>query len=294
MKTVVQKLIWMGMAALLLALLIAPALLAQAQPGQQQPAKGQQPATKPGQTGTAAPATPPGPPVNKEEEDAYTAFFSGKPLGAEKQAQLGEEFLAKFPESRYRESVYGRLASLFQSLNQEQKMFAAGDKALELNPDDVDVLTLLGWALPRRTSPRDLDADLKLQKSEKYSKHAIEIITALTKPEAMNEEDFTKAKNERLSMAYSGLGMVNYFRSRFPDMVASFEQATKLSSNPDPADFFLLGEGYKQTKRWNDAVTVYTRCSEIPWAWQERCKSELDKAKKQAATQLSAPAPPKP
>ncbi|MBI3405347.1 MAG: hypothetical protein HY046_07795 [Acidobacteria bacterium] len=292
MKKGIQNLIWMAVAVIL-----ASGTAVLAQTGTQPATKGQQQPAKPGAApaGQAAPAaTPQTPPVNKEEEDAYTAFFNGKALGNEKQVQLGEEFVVKYPQSRYTESVYGKMAGIYQSLNQEQKMFAAGDKALEMNPDNVDVLTLIGWALPRRTNPKDLDADQKLQKSERYSKHAIDLINAMTKPENFAEADFAKAKNERLSMAYSGLGMVYYFRSKYPDMVSSFEQATKLSANPDPADFYLLAEGYKSTKRFNDAVTAYTKCSEMPWAWQSRCKSELETAKKNAATQLSAPAPTKP
>ena len=299
MRTASRKGIWIAIMALAIVALcagmdVATAAVQQGQQGQQgqQPPK---PSVQPGQTAQPAqPAQPAAPPVNKEEDDTVAAFFNGLKERVDRQIQLGEEFVQKYPESRYREGVYARLASLYQSAGQEQKMFAASDKVLELNPNHIDVLTLVSWALPRRTQATDLDAEQKLQKSEKCAQHVIELITGLTKPANLTEEDFLKAKNERLSMVHSGMGMVHYHHKKFADMAASLEQATQLAASPDPADFFLLATAYMHGKRYNDAATAFGRCSEVLWGWQERCKSSAEEARKQAATQLSAPPPPPP
>ena len=224
-----------------------------AQPGQ--PA--QQPA-KPATTETSAP------PVNAEEEAAYKALFEMKGSEAERLIQAGEEFLKKYPESRYRESIYTRLTSAYMFTSQDDKMFAAGEKALELNKDNVDVLALMALAMPRRWNPRALDAAQQLDRVEKYAKRAMEIIAAIQKPEGMTDEDFTTAKNEKLYMCHSGLGVTYFQKQRFADSASELEQATKLTTIPDVVDYYVLGLAYKQVKRYSDAAAAFGRCSEIP------------------------------
>lgn len=298
MRTISRIILGTILAALLPAVAGLPVVAQQGQQGQQPPPK---PPVQPGQTPPPAPpATPlPGvpetPPMNKEEEDAYKAFLEVKREEWQHQLQLGEEFLTKFPESRYRESVYSKLAGLYLNAGQEEKMFTAGEKALELNPDNVDVLALMGWAVPRRTQPGSLDADQRLTKSDTYSKRAIELLTNMVKPANFTDEDFTKAKNEKLSMCHSGLGVVHYYRRRYPEMVTAMEQATKLSANADPTDFYLLGLGYQETKRFEEAVAAYGRCAETPGGLQANCKQGREQAKMQAqAAAAQQPAPPKP
>lgn len=260
---------------------------------QQQPAQGQgqqqQPPPAPG-VQPGQPAVPAQPPVNKEEEDAYKAFFELKAAGNE-QAMVasGEEFLKKFPESRYRESVYSRLAQAHLNLGELDKMQAAGEKALEINPDDVDVLAVLSFGMLRRFNREDLDAEQKLERTERYAKHAIGLLNTMAKPEAMTEEIFLRAKNEKLAMCNSGLGLSFLHRQRYTESIAAFEQATTLVPNPDPTDLYLLGVLYEATKRYADAASTFTKCGEPSWTWQDRCKQGAEKNKKLAAIQGTPP-----
>ena len=205
--------------------------------------------------------------------------------------QAGEEFLKKYPESRYRESVYTRLTSAYMFTGQDDKMFAASEKALELNKDNVDVLALMALAMPRRWNPRALDAAQQLDRAEKYAKRATEIIATIQKPEGMTDEDFTTAKNEKLYMCHSGLGVTYFQKQRFADSASELEQATKLTTIPDVVDYYVLGLAYKQVKRYSDAAAAFGRCSEIPSSLQAPCKKNQEDAKKEAAAQ---PTPPKP
>ena len=168
-------------------------------------------------------------------------------------------------------------------------MFAAGEKALELNSDNVDILALMGMLLPRRAGT--LDADQKLQKAEKYSKRALELLAAMQKPDGLTEEEFNAAKNQKLSMAHSGLGLTYLQRQRYSDSVAELEQATKLVKEAEPTDFYLLGVAYQKAQRFSDAATAFGKCGEAQWGWQDRCKKGAEDSKKLAATQ---PQPPKP
>ncbi len=277
----IRKMVWPG----LLVLFLIPAAWAEGQGyGQQQnPPK---PPAQPAQPNPSAPEAS-APPINKEEEDAYKAFFEVKG-DAQRKIQLGEAFLKKYPESRYREGVYSLLTSSYMDLEQLDKMFAAGEKALELNPNDVDVLSLLALVMPRRVNPSALDTDQRLEKSEKYSKKAVALLEGLQKPTGLSDEDFAKAKNEKLSMCHSGLGIVYFHRQKYGDSAVELEQATKLAAVPDPTDFFVLGLAYMNTKRFSDAASAFGHCSSSG-PLQDRCKQAMEQAKKQAGTQLAPP-----
>ena len=55
-------------------------------------------------------------------------------------------------------------------------LYASADKAVAKDPDDVDVLTVVGWMIPHLYNKDDPDADKKLDKAENYEKHAIDVI----------------------------------------------------------------------------------------------------------------------
>lgn len=256
----------------------------------------QNPPSPPAQQGQAPPAKPAvtidsPPSANAEEEAAYKAFFEAKGNDLQTVIQAGEEFLKKYPESRYRESVYSRLTNAYLAAGDVDKMLVAGEKALELRKDDVDVLAVMAYAIPRRANPAALDGGQKLAKAEAYAKQTIELLAALPKPPNMSDEDFNKAKNDKLSMCHSGLGLVDFHRQKYVDAANEFEEATKLASNPDPVDFFLLGMVLDQTKRYAEAVTAYGRCSGLTGPMQARCKQNMEEAKKRASTQLTPPKP---
>ena len=254
--------------------------------GQGQPPKQPAPPSQPPQ---AQPETPVKPPVNAEEEAAYKTFFALKPDNAELLIQKGEEFLKMYPESRYRETVYSRLASAYMTVNETDKMLAAGEKALSLDPNDVDVLALMALVISRRAQAGSLDFDQKIGKSEKFARQAITLLGELQKPAGLTDEEFVNAKNQKLSMAHSGLGMVYFHQQKIADAIAEFEQATTLIPNADPVDYYLLGICLQQTKRYSDAAPAFEKCAASP-VMQSRCRPAAENAKKLAATQ---PAPPK-
>lgn len=270
------------LAVVVAAALLVPTAFAQSQ-GQQPP----KPPVQPGQTAQPpAPAEPAAPPVNQAEEDAYKAFFGLPKSDNERIIELGEDFAKKFPESRYREAVYTRMVNAYLGMEKMDLMYSTGEKALEINPNNADVLAVLSWAVPRKWDSQAIDAQQKLTKVESYGKKAIEVIEAMAKPENMTEEDFTRAKADKLSMAHSGLGVINYHRQRFAEMATELEAATKLSATPDPVDFYLLGVAYQQSRRWAEAAGAYEKCSESGPV-MDRCKASAAATKKLAAA--SAP-----
>ena len=269
-------------------------------------AQNQQPAGQPAQSSSgtqAAPATPaasgqaqPGQPAvaqpDPAEEKAYNAFFNVSPTNPQQMASSGEAFVKKYPNSRYNATVYSRLTAAYEALGDATKMFDAGHKALALNPDDVDVLSLMAYAIPRRINPNDLEAPQKLQEATQDADHALALLSKMQKPANLSEQQFTTAVNGESASCHSGLGLVDYYQHNIPGMVSEFQQAVKLDPTPDPADQYLLGLAYLQATRPADAVTVLNECGAESGPLQSRCQSSLAQAKKLAAAATPTPAKP--
>ena len=229
------------------------------------------------------------PPVNAEEDAAIKAFRAAPITDMAKKDQLGEEFVQKYPESRYRPEIYSILVRGYLSLGQIDKMEAVGDKEIALTPNDAQTLAIVGSTLPRVMNASTPDPQKRLEKAEQYSKKALEVLPTLVKPADLSDAEFLKAKDQTSALAYSGLGLVAFRRSKYAEAIPNFEQAVKLDPIPDPVNFYLLGIANEKTAHFEDAANAFSKCAAVPGGLQATCKSGVDEAKKMATTQLSAP-----
>jgi tetratricopeptide (TPR) repeat protein len=254
---------------------------AQGQQGQQ--AQGQQ--QQQGQQGAQGQQSPPpaAPAVDPAEEAAYKQVTSNTVTDPKAVVAAGEDFLKKYPNSRYVGFVYARLTSAYYTLGDADKMIADGNKALELIPDNVDVLAIMAVATSRRIDPSQLDADQKMRATETYAKNGIMLMNQLQKPADANEEQWNHARDEKLAMCYSALGLVYLHRNSATEAVQALTEATKLENPPDPVDQYLLGVSLKATKDYANAITVLDACAKQDGPMQPRCKQELESVKKAAA-----------
>ena len=225
-----------------------------------------------------------------EQDKAYKAFTDLKPDAIDQQIQLGEQYLQKYPNGIYAEQVYARLVAAYYAKQQFDKMYAAADKATALNPDDVTVLTLVGWVIPHQYDPNDPETDRRLTKAATYEKHALEVLPTMPKPAGITDEQFAKAKATATAQAHSGLGLVYFRQQDFANSVSEMQKAVAADATPDPVDFYIMGVGLSQLKRYPEAVDAFHKCGQMPGAMQDRCKSHEADEKKLAA---AAPAPSK-
>jgi tetratricopeptide (TPR) repeat protein len=261
---------------------------------QQQPAPAPAP-TKPGQaaapqSGTQNPAE--APKVDPEEEKAYKAFYDANtPAQADARIKLGEDFVAKYPKSKYAEVVYARLMQDYFNKQQFDKMYDAAAKTLAINPDNVSVLVLEGWVIPHNYDPNDMNSERLLNRAEADEKHAIELIPNLPKPAGMTDDQFSKAKDAALSQAHSGLGLVDFRKQDFANSVSELQQGEKLATTPDPTDFYVMGIELQALNRFSDASDAFQKCAQIPGALADRCKQKADETKKLAAAKPAGSKP---
>ena len=284
----------LGLEALTLAgLLIGSCGLAVAQGSQggqsQPPAQSTDKSKTPDITPLSLDSTPP--PVSAEEDAAFKAFQAVPMIDAKQKIQTGEAFLQKYPETRYKSSVYAPLVFAYLQDGQVQKMQEYGEKEIALAPNDVSTLALMAQTLPRNIHSNTTQAEAAqlLAKAEQYSKQAIEITPTLPKPPNMTDEAFAAAKNQDLAMAHSGLGLVYIRRGKNAEAIPELAEAVKVDPTPDPVNYYLLGMANKSTSHFDDAVNAFNKCAAMPGQMQAVCKAQADDAKKKSTTELSAP-----
>ena len=261
---------------------------AQQQGTQQQGTQEQRPSLQ-----NPTPQKPAAPAVDPKEEAAYKAFVAMKPTAAadyDAQIQAGEDFVKNYPQSHYLVVMYSRLTNAYFERQKLDKMYVSADKTLQLNPNDVTVLTLVGWVIPRGnpTSPGFGD---RLAKAEQYEKHALEILATLPKPAELTDEQFATTKASAVSQAHSGLGLVYFREGKDSDSVAELTKATEGNPQPDPTDYFVLGVEDEKLSKFADAQKSFEGCAQITSQLQDRCKQGVAEAKAKAGSQ---PQPPKP
>jgi tetratricopeptide (TPR) repeat protein len=229
--------------------------------------------------GNASPAIQ----VDPDEADFHTYDMTKDPA---KKIQLGEDFVTKYPTSKYSEVVYDQMIKAYYEQGNWIAFYADADKDLEKRPDDFNILTLVGWVIPHQYNPDDPDAMKKLDKAAMYEMHAIDVLTNMAKPVTVTDEQFAAAKTQLLAQAHSGLGLVYFRRQDYENAVKELQLATG-GTSPDPTDIYALGVSLEQLNRYGEAADAFQKCSVAAGPLQDRCKQSADKDK------AKAPAPPK-
>jgi tetratricopeptide (TPR) repeat protein len=257
---------------------------AQQQPPPQQNAKDKQPNAAP----LSMDATPP---ASAEEEAAFKAIDAAPPTDVNKKIQLAEDFLQKYPQSRYKPMLYQTLVSGYFATQQVPKLLDVGDKEIQMNPNDAPVLAVVAQTIARTFNAKAPDAEQQLEKAEQYSKRAIEVVPTLPKPVNLTDDAFVTAKNETLGMAHGGLGLVYIRKAKYQEAIPELEQSIKSDTHaqPDPVNYYLLGLANDKTSHFEAAATAFTKCAAMQSSLQATCKGGAEESKKHASTQLSAP-----
>ena len=216
----------------------------------------------------------------KEQDTAYKAFL--KEQSPTKKIQLGNDFLQKYPKSPFSERVASGLMEIYRAQQDWKDTYRVADRALALQPDDVDVLTTVGWTIPHVYNPSDADADQQLNKAEAYSKHAIDVLAKMPKPPEMTDAQFAASKAKRTFQAHSALGLVYFRRDDYDNSAKELALATNGNPTPDPTDLFVLGADLQNMSRFGDAADAYGACSQIASSLQNQCKQNADASKRQA------------
>lgn len=244
--------------------------------GQQGGAAGQ---AKPGQAGQAAGQAPAAPVITPEERQAYQAVASEAAAGldADKVISLSEDYAKKYPGSPLLTSIYAFEATAFRQKGDLEKVVDASEKSLKLYGDNLVSLITLALILPQPQlmQGNELDKQKKLTEAEADANHALELIGKLPKQPEETDDQYKKRQGEISSEPHSALGMIHLQRSTMvslsggmdPDELAKsateYLAAVSITDRPQPEDYYRLGEVYENQNKIDDAITAFSKASEI-------------------------------
>jgi tetratricopeptide (TPR) repeat protein len=195
-----------------------------------------------------------------KEEAAYQAFHKTTDQDAKK-IRLGNAFLAKYPSDRYSQAVYEELTQAYYDGRDLASFYAYSDKGLTLFPDDVHLMALRGWVIPRAFTPDEPDADKKLDMAEADEKRALDVIGKMEKPPSLTDHQFAQFKTGESAVAHSGLGLVYFRREQYDKSAKELQNAIQNEADPDATDLFILGADFENLSQFKDAADAFNRCA---------------------------------
>ena len=193
---------------LLLVLAVAASALAQAPaqqpapqaPAQQQAAPGQQPA--PGQP--AAPAQQKKEIKDPAEYNAYMAAVNSQDPN-QKAAAL-ESFLQTYPNSVIKEDALELLMKTYQQAGNIPKMQEAGQRLLQVNPNNLTALALMSYMDRMQALQGAPNATELLAQAAKMGETGLQQLQTSPKPEGYKDEDWAKMKQSFEAIYKSAIG----------------------------------------------------------------------------------------
>jgi tetratricopeptide (TPR) repeat protein len=216
--------------------------------------------------------------VDNGQKKAYEAFFKVPPNDPDKKIQLGAQFLQKYPKSPLDEGIEVGMTNAYYAKQDWKDYYATADKALALDPDEVDILTNVGWVIPHEYNPNDTNASALLDRAETYEKHALDVLAKMPKPKGVSDAKFAALKTQKQQEAHSALGLVYFRRQDYANSVSELQRTTQ--QNPDQTDLYVLGLDLQKLNRGADAAAAFTRCGQMQGPLQAQCRQEAEQAKK--------------
>lgn len=221
---------------------------------------------------------------DQQERDQVAAFKAfSKETDPAKRIQKGREFLKKYPKSTLEEQVEASLVDTYRMQADWTNEYHYADLALALNPNDVDVLATVSWTIPHVFDPKSPDANDQLDKAERYSKHALDVLSTLPKPADMSDPQFAAAKARRTSQSHSALGLVYFRRNDYENSEKELAQATKDNPASDQTDLYVLGIDRVHLSRFAEAADAFHACAAMTGTFQDPCNKNAAVAMNQAA-----------
>lgn len=217
--------------------------------------------------------------IDRKEENAFKAFYNQKDE-LDKKIQLGQAFLQKYPKSPLAEVVDARLVNAYMAKEDWKNVYASADSALALKPDDVDVLTTVGWVIPHVYQADDPHGSAELDKAEAYEKHAMEVMATMPKPSGVSDAEFAAVKGQKSAQAHSALGLVYFRREDYANSAKELEAVMQGNLNADATDVYVLGMDLQNLQRYQEAVDAFNRCAQAGSPLEDTCKQKADAAKR--------------
>jgi len=196
---------------------------------------------------------PPQAKTQQEFKDYNTAYAI---TGGDAMEKAASDFTAKYPESELRPYLYAKAMHEYQNENNSPKMLAAGEKVLQVDPDNSVALVLTATVLADNLADGDADRQKKIDEIKKNSAHALQTIdTALVSPANATPEQITAYKATLQSMAHSALGIMALKSGDDAGAEKELKASSSLNAGtPDPYVWYHLALAQDHQKKYDEAI----------------------------------------
>lgn len=185
------------------------------------------------------------------------------------------EGLAKeFPDSPQLTTVYSMIAVTYLQKQNASKGAEYAEKCLKLDPNNIDMLVILGDLYSEDKTKGTQAAD--------YVKKAVEFSDSLEgkpAPEGQNETDWNKRRNYLRGTAHGLRGYLALKSALYSKALPDLELAYKLLGD-DPTTLYRLGFAMAKLRRISEATTYLSRAAKMPGPYQQAAKNTLAQLQK--------------
>lgn len=202
-------------------------------------------------------------PKSQKELDALMAIQNTQDPDARIAAV--DNLLTKFADTEFKGWALFMAAASAQQKNDFEKLVIYGDRTLEADPKNFQVMVMLASATAQRTREFDLDKEEKLGRAEKYANQALEVAKTAVKPNPqIPDEQWEAGKKDGASEAHAALGQIAMVRKKFDLAAQEYKTAADSAANPDPAILVRLANVYNQLKKPDDAIAALDKINAMP------------------------------
>jgi tetratricopeptide (TPR) repeat protein len=173
-----------------------------------------------------------------------------------------ETFAQRYPNSELLGIAYQYQMLAFRELDDYDGVIESGEKALKLQPDNLNTLLNLANVLPNRVLTGALD-DRRLAQAEEYARRVFEGIKRMKLPRSVSPQRWDELRLEMEASAHETLGQVAAKRGNLQEAISEFEKAVQLNPTPQGNQFYRLGVAYMLTRRYEPASEALNRAAEL-------------------------------
>ena len=195
----------------------------------------------------------------RELDDYIGILQAGSPQATVRRV---EAFERDYPQSALLGIAYQYQMLAYRDLDDFDRTVRSGEKALKLNPDNLNTLLTLAAVLPNSVSG-GRDENSHLAQAENYARLAFQELEKIKLPRTIHPQRWELLRRRFEASAHESLGHVAIKRGDSRTAIAEFEKAVELNPTPQGSQHYRLGAAYLLAKKEDAAIALLRRATEL-------------------------------
>jgi tetratricopeptide (TPR) repeat protein len=188
-----------------------------------------------------------------------------------------DRFVEDYPKSDFLGVAFQFKMQACQRTGQFICLLESGEKALKLQPDNLNVLITLASAIPDGAAQRADRSEL-LRRADDYAHRAINRLGTVHISHEISLDRWRILRGEMEAKAHEALGRVAASGGDLRTALTELELAAYKNPTPQGLQFFLLGVTYRRAGKSEEARTALLRAVELgPDQIRQLASNELQK-----------------